>query len=107
MTSLRSLAFFPALGALGDGTVSGAPVSGVPGVSGAAVMVLFSLSAVGTPRQGRRERAEQVVRGRARGSDARGDADTVVDRAAPPQPGQLGDLRADPGHPVGGGDPGL
>src|SRR5438445_724168 len=97
MTSLRSLAFLPALGPLLDFTVSGALIR------------LLSRLAPCALNQGRRgddlfpgttgDLGRDFVRGAVGTRDARRDADAVVDRSADPQGGQLGDLVADPGDP--------
>src|SRR4051812_34019990 len=79
MTSLRSFAFFPALGIF----------------SGAALMWLLSRVTLGVLRQGRR--GDDLVRGAPGTRDARRDADTVVRGAADTQSGQLGALGRDGG----------
>src|SRR5690349_786472 len=97
MTSLRSLAFLPAFGALLDVAVSGALIR------------LLSRLAPSALNQGRRgddlpggapaEVPGDLVRRPVGARHAGRDADPVVHRAAHPQRGQLGDLVADAGDP--------
>src|SRR5690242_14867976 len=99
MTSLRSLAFLPAFGALACAAESPAAASAGAWAWASAgvesVMRLFSRAVRPAGHQG----GQQPVRGPLPAADARRDADAVVDRAAHAQTGQLADVLADAGDP--------